>query len=76
MNRPPHLFARRRVWVLPGLLIVLLAGHGVILYYVSSHVMLSAAALSAIIILLVIKHAGVLGRVYALFRRPRSRRRL
>ena len=71
MNRLPDLFARRRVWLLPGLLIVLLAGHGVILYYLSSHVMLSAAALSAVIFLLVIEHAGLLGRVYALFRRRR-----
>ncbi len=73
MNWPPHLLARKRFWILPLLLVVLIAGHGVILYYVSSHVMLSAAVLSGAIILLVIKHVGLLGPVYALFRRRRSR---
>jgi membrane protein YdbS with pleckstrin-like domain len=72
MHKPPHLLARRRVWVLPVLMIVLLVGHGVILYYASSHVMLSAAVLSGAIILLVIKHVGLLGPLYALFRRRRS----
>jgi hypothetical protein len=54
----PHLPPRRRVWVFPVLLVVLLAGHGVILYYLSSHVMLSAAVLSVAIVLLLIKHVG------------------
>jgi membrane protein YdbS with pleckstrin-like domain len=72
MHKPPHLLARRRVWMLPVLMIVLLVGHGVILYYASSHVMLSAAVLSGAIILLVIKHVGLLGPLYALFRRRRS----
>jgi membrane protein YdbS with pleckstrin-like domain len=73
MNRPPHLLAHSRLWILPVLLVLLLAGHGVILYYVSSHIMLSAAALSSAIILLLMKHVGLLGQVYALFRRRRSR---
>lgn len=73
MNRPPHLPAPRRFWMLPVLLVVLLAGHAVILYYVSSHVTLSAAVLSGAIILLVIKHLGLLLPAYALFRRRRSR---
>jgi membrane protein YdbS with pleckstrin-like domain len=72
MNKPRHLLAPRRVWMLPVLVVVLLAGHGVILYYVSSHVMLSAAVLSGAIILLVIKHVGLLRPLYALFRRRRS----
>ena len=72
MNRLPHLLTRRRAWTLPVLVIVLLAGHGVILYYVSRHVMLSAAVLSGAIILLVIKHVGLLGPLSALLRRRRS----
>ena len=72
MNRPPHRLARRRVWMLPVLVIVLLAAHGVILYYVSSHAMVSAAVLSGAIILLAIKHMGLVGPLYALFRRRRS----
>jgi hypothetical protein len=38
-----------------------------------SHVTLSAAVLSGAIILLVIKHVGLLGPLYALFRRRGSR---
>jgi hypothetical protein len=53
-----------------------IAGHGIILYYVSSHMTLSAAVVSGVIILLVIKHLGLaaalLGPLYALVRR-RSR---
>jgi hypothetical protein len=75
MSRPPHLLARRRFWILPVLLVVLLASHGVILYYGFSHVIPSAAVLSGAIILLVIKHVGLLGPVYAWFRRRRSRNR-
>ncbi len=57
--------------MLAVLVTALLAGHGAILYYVSSHVMLSAAVLSGAIILLVIKHLGLLGPLYALWRRRR-----
>jgi hypothetical protein len=57
--------------MLPVLLVGLLAGHGVILYYVSSHVALSAAALSGVVILLVMKHVGLFGQLYALIRRRR-----
>ena len=72
MHRLPHLLARRRGWILL-LLVAVLAGHGVILYYALSHVTLSAAVLSGAIILLVIKHVGLLGPLYALFRRRGSR---
>lgn len=73
MHRPPHPIVRSRLRVLPVLLVGLLAGHGVILYYVSSHVALSAAALSGAVILLVMKHVGLFGQLYALIRRRRSR---
>jgi hypothetical protein len=68
------LLARRRGWILL-LLVAVLAGHGVILYYALSHVTLSAAVLSGAIILLLIKHVGLLGPVYAWFRRRRPRNR-
>jgi hypothetical protein len=74
MNRPPHLLARRRVWLLPVLVIVLVAGHGVILYSVSSYMTLSAAVVSGVLILLLLKHVGLLGSLYSLFRRRRSGR--
>ena len=76
MDEPPHLPAGRHVWLLPVLLVVVLAGHAVILYYGSLRVVLSTVVLSGAIILLVIGHVGVLGPVHGLFRRrlPRSRR--
>jgi membrane protein YdbS with pleckstrin-like domain len=64
---------RARAWMLAVGAIILIAGHAVILYYFSSHVALSAAVVSGVIILVVIKHLGLLGPVYALFRR-RARR--
>jgi hypothetical protein len=58
--------------VLSAGVVALIASHGIILYYVSSHTALSAAVLSGVTILVVIKHLGLLGPLYALFRR-RSR---
>jgi hypothetical protein len=52
---------------------VIIAGHGFILYYVSSHMALSATAISGLIILLVIKHLGLLGPLYAVFKRHSRR---
>jgi hypothetical protein len=69
MNRPPHRLARRRVWMLPVLVVGLLAGHGIILYNVSSHVLLPAAVLLGVIMVLVIKHVGLLGPLYSRLRR-------
>jgi hypothetical protein len=61
-----------RPWLLLVGVAVLIAGHGVIMYYVSSHLALSAALVSGVIGLVVIKHLGLLYPLYALFRR-RSR---
>ena len=69
-----HVRLRAHAWMLPVAVIILIAGHGIILYYFSSHVALSAAVASGVIILVVIKHLGLLGPVYALFRR-RARRK-
>lgn len=76
MSRLPHQPARRRLWILLVVFAVLLAGHGAILYFVSSHVALSATGLSAGIILVLIKHVGLLGPLYAFFRRRRRARPL
>jgi hypothetical protein len=45
------------------------AAHGAILYYVSSHATVSIAAVA--VILLVVKHLGILGPLFAWFRRRR-----
>jgi hypothetical protein len=75
LSRTPALVLRRRPWLYLALLVVLLAGHGVILHYVASHLMLSAVVLLGLIVLLVIRHLGTLGAVYTLFRQRRSRTR-
>jgi hypothetical protein len=61
-----------RTLMLPVGIVVLIAGHGIMLYYVSAHTALSATVVSGVIILVVIKHLGLFGPLYALFRR-RSR---
>jgi hypothetical protein len=48
---------------------VFIVAHGAILYFVSSHATVSIAA--AVVILLVIKHLGILGPLFAWFRRRR-----
>jgi len=68
-----HSPVRARAWILALGVVILIAGHGIVLYYFASHVTLSAAVVSSAIVLVVIKHLGLLGRVYALFRR-RARR--
>jgi hypothetical protein len=66
-----HSRLRAHAWLLLVGVIVLIAGHGIILYYFASHVTLSAAVASGVITLVVIKHLGLLGPVYALFRRAK-----
>jgi membrane protein YdbS with pleckstrin-like domain len=62
---------RRRIrhWVALVGGVVLIAGHGIILYYVSSHTALSVAVVSGVLVLVVVKHLGLLGQLSALFRR-------
>jgi hypothetical protein len=62
---------RARAWMLPVGVIILIAAHGIILYHLSSYLALSAGVASGVIVLMVIKHLGWLGPVYALFRRAR-----
>lgn len=59
---------RPRTLILLAGAVLLIAGHGFILYYASSHIAVSAAAVSGLVILVVLKHLGLLG-VHALFRR-------
>ena len=52
---------RRRLWTLLAGAMIVIAGHGVILYYFSSHLALSAAVITGVIVLVVVKHLGLLG---------------
>jgi hypothetical protein len=69
-----HFLLRGRIWVVSVLALILIAGHGLILYFASSHLALSAALVSGVILLIVIKHLGLLVRAYALLRRRWRRR--
>jgi len=68
-----HSRLQGRVWMLMVGVIILIAGHSIVLYYFSSHVALSATVVLGVIALVVIKHLGLLGPMYALFQR-RARR--
>jgi membrane protein YdbS with pleckstrin-like domain len=67
-----HNRLRMRLWIALVGVVVLIAGHGIILYYVSSRTALSAAIVLGVIVLVVVKHLGLLSPLYALVRR-RSR---
>jgi hypothetical protein len=58
-----------RSWTLPAGAVALIAAHATILRYVLPHAALSAAVVSGVVILVVIKHLGLLGSLFALFRR-------
>jgi hypothetical protein len=48
--------------------VAILAGHGIILYFGSSHLALSATAVSIVAVLVIVKHLGLLGAVSGLLR--------
>lgn len=70
MNEHTLLRGRTRIFLL--IAVILIGGHGIILYYFSSNLALSAAAIWGVTILVVIKRLGWLGRWFVVFRR-RSR---
>src|SRR5262249_56910879 len=55
-----HSPVRARAWMLALGVVILIAGHGIVLYYFASHVTLSAAVVSGAIVLAVSKHLGLL----------------
>jgi hypothetical protein len=59
----------KRLWMLLAGAMILIAGHGVILYYFSSHLALSAGVVAGLVVLLVVKHLGLLGPLYAILRK-------
>jgi len=62
-----------RFLILSAAALVLVSGHAIFLRYVVSHTALSGAVLLGVIALVVLKHVGLLGALYAAFRR-RTRR--
>jgi hypothetical protein len=68
-----HSVFRKGIWVLLAVFVVI-ALHGIIFYYVTSHLVLSSGLIAGVIILvaiklIVIKRWRLPGSVHALFRR-------
>jgi uncharacterized membrane protein len=68
-----RILKHKRVWMVAAV-VVLVAGHGAFLHYISSHVALSTAMVSGVIILvavklIVIKHRGASSPLRTLSRR-------
>jgi hypothetical protein len=68
-----HSLTRGRLWIVAVLALVLIVGHGFILYYASSHMALSAGVVAGVVFLFFTKHLGLFGPVFALFRRHRRK---
>jgi hypothetical protein len=66
-------FTRRRSWIVPVTAVIVIGGHGILLYYFSTHLALSVAVVSVVALLVLIKHlallTGALDPLYALLRR-------
>jgi len=62
-----------RLWLWIAIAVILIAGHGVILFYISSHIAVSAAVIAGVILLVLVKHLGLLGPLYAMLRKRRRR---
>lgn len=58
-----------RRWLLLVLAVVLIASHAFVLRYALLHKSLSTAVVAAATLLVVVTHLGLLGRIYASFRR-------
>jgi hypothetical protein len=69
-----HRITRGRIWILAALALILVAGHGFILYFASKHLVLSTGLIGGVALLFTIKHLGFLGPAVALFR-GRGRKR-
>jgi len=59
----------RRPWMLLAGAVALIAAHVTILRHVLPHTAMSAAIVSGVILVVVIKHLGLPGSLFALFRR-------
>jgi hypothetical protein len=69
-----HRITRGRISILAALALILVAGHGFILYFASKHLALSAGLVAGVALLFTIKHLGFLGPAVALFRSRRRKR--
>jgi hypothetical protein len=68
-TRPTRTRGARRLALLVAVVVLLLGGHAFLLYKVSVHAAVSAVALTILLTLVTIKHLGLVGSLYGLYRR-------
>jgi len=61
--------SHQRFWMLIAGTVILIAGHGFTLHYISSHLAFSSAVIAGVVGLVVVKHLGLIGPVYAILRK-------
>ena len=66
MRRP------RGLWLALAIAAAFIAGHGVVLYYVSSHMAVSTAVFAGVFVIVALKHLGLVGPFYAMLRNPQQ----
>jgi hypothetical protein len=64
----------QRLWLVLAIAALIIAAHGVALYYVSSHLAASTAVLGGVFALVIFKHLGLLAPFLAILRKWRNRR--
>lgn len=62
-----HTQLPKRPWVLAAFVAIMVVGHGVVFYEMSSHIRWTVALVVALLVLL--KHVGVFGPIYTFFKR-------
>ena len=62
-----HGWLLKRAWMLPVFVVILMAVHGMVLYRLFSHV--TWIVMLGLVLLVLLKHIGVFGSIYAFFRR-------
>jgi hypothetical protein len=70
MKTSSHMLLRL---ALPLLVVVVIAAHGGVLYYIGSHMALPATVIAGIIVLVIVKHLGLLAPLVGWVRK-RARR--
>ena len=64
---------RASLWGVLAILAMVIAGHAVMLYYVSSHTAMSMAVIAIVLAVVLAKHVGLIGSLYALLRKSLRR---
>jgi hypothetical protein len=70
----PHIVnAHGRWWLVLVAAALLIAGHGIVLYFMASHVVASASIVAGVGVLILVKHLGLLAPLYGIWQRARRK---